>query len=100
MLGLFVLLNLGRRSVPPGHRATPVEAIDQFASHAVLAELFGHGEAGPKGESGSKVAHRCPVKFRKTILGLPEQTGEEAQSILVAGADEPATLRSARQDNR
>src|SRR2546430_8951043 len=35
MPGLFVLLNLRRRSVPAGHRATPVEAVDQLGLRRV-----------------------------------------------------------------
>src|SRR6185369_10067505 len=82
--------------------ATPVEAIDQLAANAVLAELLGQREAS-RGARDTETAgtkgdrHVCPVEFRVAIFGLPEQARQEAQGILVASTDEPTTLSGARQ---
>src|SRR5713226_3020709 len=83
MPGLFVFLNLGRRSVPRGGRATPVEAIDEFGgdglnvSVTTIEGVERTRRTAPSYYSSSTDLRRGVMSVvSEAIFTFPEQTRE------------------------
>src|SRR6266849_8139116 len=103
MPGLFVLLNLGRRSVPRGGRATQVEAIDEFGggglnvSVSTIEGVERTPRTAPTYYSSSTDLRRGVISVvSEAIFTFPEQTREPIKRVLRAAAKEVAIQALAR----
>src|SRR6266852_6970905 len=104
MPGLFILLNIRRRSVPRGGRATPVEAVDEFGGNSLFAiatVIDGvdrtRRTASTCNNSSTDLRRGAVSKVGEAILALQEQTRDPIERILGAATHEPPILALARQ---
>jgi hypothetical protein len=93
--GAFVLLNFRQRSVLRDHRATPVEAVDQFGRRLLLPDL---AVLDHRRSKTAKVRTRVDasqsavlvVEFGEANLVLPEQARELGYGVFRAATKKPA----------